>query len=177
MIWKVVYLVVFSGGLVLAVHSMLHGVERWRRRDSGRPSALLNPPTVAALAMAFGACGYLLVTRSEIRPLFILAMAGVCGAAALTGMTVFMAKWALRVPDHPVVAEEDEINGQVALVSQDIKPGRPGEIRYVAWGREHILSAQSIDGTQIAAGTEVVIDVLENGVARVELWSAVEQRL
>lgn len=177
MIWKVIYLVVCSGGLVLAVHSMLHGVERWRRQGTGRPSALLNPPTVAALAMAFGVCGYLLVTRSGIRPLFILALAGMCGAAALAGMTVFMAKWALRVPDHPVVSDEDEINGQVALVSQDIGPGQPGEIRYVAWGKEHILSAQSVDGAHIPAGTEVVIDVLENGVARVELWSAVEQRL
>jgi hypothetical protein len=40
-----------------------------------------------------------------------------------------------------------------------------------------VLPAVAIGETDIPSGTEVVIDVVEDGVARVELWSVVEQRL
>ena len=86
-----------------------------------------------------------------------------------------MAKWALR---HPTTHDEDEdINGQVATVSKDITADQSGEITYFAWDKKHVLPAKSVDGTEIPADTEVVIDVVEGGVARVELWSVVEQRL
>ena len=175
MIWKGAYLLVFLGGLALAVSAMLHGAERWRRRRSIKASPLFNPPTVAALAAGFGAGGYLFFTRSSLGPWVVLALAIVIGAAAFSGMTVLMAKWALRRPmDH---AEGEEINGQVANVSREITAFEPGEITYFAWDKKHILPARSIDESDIPAGTEVVIDVVEDGVARVELWSVVEQRL
>jgi hypothetical protein len=90
-------------------------------------------------------------------------------------MTLLMAKWALRAgtDDH----DGAEINGQVATVSRTIAPGETGEITYYAWDRQHVLPAQSMDGSLVPEGTEVVIDVVDNGVARVELWSVVEQRL
>jgi len=174
MIWKAIYLVVFLAGLTLAVNAMLHGAERWKRRKSLKPSALFNPPTVAALAAGFGAAGYLFVSHSPLERWIILVIALAIGAAAFLGMTVLMAKWALRHPATP--SEDEEINGQVATVSREIT-GESGEITYFAWDRKHILPARSIDGAQIPTGTEVVIDVVEDGVALVELWSVVEQRL
>lgn len=175
MIWKAVYLAVFLGGLALAVNAMLHGAERWRRQRSIKPSALFNPPTVAALAAGFGAGGYLFVTRSSLGPWTVLIIAIAIGIAAFLGMTVLMAKWALRNPT--VHSEDEEINGQVATVSKDIGAGASGEITYFAWDRKHVLRARSVDGSDIPVDTEVVIDVVEEGVARVELWSVVEQRL
>ncbi len=177
MILKFIYLAAFLAGLALAVSSMLHGVERWRRRRTGTPSVVLNPPTVAALLSGFGACGYLLTVRTTVSPLVILLVALATGAAALTGMIVLMAKWALRTPEHPMPHEEDEINGQVATVSREITSDEPGEITYFAWDAMHVLPALSLDGSAIPEGTEVVIDVMEDGIARVELWSVVEQRL
>ena len=175
MIWKAVYLVAFLGGLALAVNAMLHGAERWRRRRSIRPSALFNPPTVAALASAFGAAGYLFSTHTALGRWLVLAIALAIGAAAFFGMTVLMAKWALR---NPVThAKDEEINGQIATVSKDIFADGAGEITYFAWDRKHVLPARSVDGSEIPADTEVVIDVVEGGVARVEPWSVVEQRL
>ena len=175
MVWKVIYLVAFLAGLALAVNAMLLGAERWKRRRSIKPSALFNPPTVAALASGFGAAGYLFLTRSSIGRWTVLLIALAIGAAAFFGMTVLMAKWALR---HPTTHDEDEeINGQVATVSKDITAGQPGEITYFAWDKKHVLPARSVDGTEIPADTEVVIDVVEDGVASVELWSVVEQRL
>jgi len=176
MISKVFYLLVFVAGLALAVHVMLHGVMRWKRRRSQKPSAFLNPPTVAALAMGVGASGYLLSSKTSLGVFPALFISLVIGAAALTGMIVLMAKWALR-SSLPVHSEEEEINGQVATVTRDIIPGDPGEITWYAWDQRHVLPAVAIGNAVIASGSEVVIDVVEDGVARVELWSVVEGRL
>lgn len=177
MISKVFYLTVFLAGFALAVHSMLHGAERWRRRRSGKPSPILNPPTVAAMTVGLGACGYLLVTRSSLGPVAIFVISVVTAAVAFAAMTLLMAKWALRGYPGVRSPEEQDINGQVATVSRTITPREVGEITYFAWDVKHVLPAQSLDGSTIPEGTEVVIDVVEDGVARVELWSVVEQRL
>jgi hypothetical protein len=155
---------------------MLHGAERWRRRRSAKPSAVFNPPTVAALAVGIGASGYLLTTRSTIGWFGVLLISLLIGLAAVVGMTVLMAKWALRSPASGHSEDEDR-NGQIATVSQTILPGQPGEITYFAWNKNHVLPALSIDSSVIPEGSEVVIDSIDNGVARVELWSVVELRL
>jgi len=170
------YLLVFLAGLALAVQVMLHGVERWKRRRSQRPSAVLNPPTVAALAMGVGASGYLLSSRTSLSPLPVLLISVIIGGAALSGMIVLMAKWALR-SSLPVHSDEDDINGQVATVTRDITPESPGEITWYAWEKKHVLPAVAVSDSEITTGTEVVIDVVEDGIARVELWSVVERRL
>ena len=176
MITRIIYLLVFLAGLALAVHVMLNGVERWKRRRSKRPSAALNPPTVAALAVGLGASGYLFTTRSDLSPLLVFLVSLIIGGAMLAGMIVLMAKWALRSP-VPLHSEEEEINGQVATVTKAITGEEPGEISWYAWEKLHVLPARGFGGVEIPAGTEVVIDMVENGVARVELWSVVEQRL
>ena len=174
--WKAVFLVVFVSGLALAVNSMLHGAERWRRRRSIKPSAVFNPPTVAALAIGIGTAGYLFSTRTTIGWFGVLVISLLIGLAALVGMIILMAKWALRAPASGH-SEDEETNGQIATVSQTILPGQPGEIRYFAWNKDHVLPARAIDSSVIPEGSEVVIDSIEDGVARVELWSVVEQRL
>jgi hypothetical protein len=177
MIQKIVFLAAFIGGLALAVHSMLHGVERWRRKRSDKPSAIFNPPTVAALTVGIGATGYLLTSRTQLGLLAILAISLAVGAAAVTGMIVLMAKWALRTSSQSPATHDEEINGQVAIVTRTITPGALGEIEYFAWNKHHVLPAASVDSSIVPEGTEVVIDSVENGIARVELWSVVELRL
>ena len=177
MIQKIAFLAAFIGGLALAVHSMLHGVERWRRKRSDRPSAVFNPPTVAALAVGIGATGYLLTSRTQLGTLAVILLSLVVGVAALGGMIVLMAKWALRSPTQNHANHDEEINGQVATVVRTITPDAPGEIEYFAWNQHHVLPAASIDSSIVPEGTEVVIDSVENGIARVELWSVVELRL
>lgn len=174
---KYIYLIAFLAGLALAVHAMLHGVERWRRKRSGKPSPVLNPPTVAALLAGFGACGYILGTRTSIGPVAVLVISALVAGTAVTGAIFLMAKWALREHPDAMTPEEEDIHGQVAIVSRTIAPGDSGEISYYAWDAQHVLNAQSVDGSTITEGTEVVIETIENGIAKVELWSVVEQRL
>jgi len=176
MIWKGFYLAFFLGGLALAVHVMLHGMTRWRRKRSARPSALFNPPTVAALGVGFGAAGYLLFTRADLGAVVVLLIALSAGIAAFIGMTVLMAKWAFR-DDAVATHEEYDLSGQVATVTRAITQHEPGQIAWFAWDERHVMTARSIDGSEVPEGTEVVIDVVEDGAARVELWSVVERRL
>lgn len=177
MVQKIAFLIAFIGGLALAVHSMLHGVERWRRKHSDRPSAVFNPPTVAALAVGIGGTGYLLTTRTQLSTFAVILLSVLVGVAALVGMIVLMAKWALRSPTQGSGNHDEEINGQVATVVRTITPDAPGKIEYFAWNKHHVLPASSIDSSIVPEGTEVVIDSVEDGVARVELWSVVELRL
>jgi hypothetical protein len=172
---RIIYLIVFLAGLALAVHVMLNGVERWKRRRPKKPSAALNPPTVAGFAVGFGASGYLFSVRSEFSSWVVLLISLIIGAAVLAGMIVLMAKWALRSP--ALFREEEDINGQVATVTKVITANEPGEITWHAWEKRHVLPARGFGDSEIPAGAEVVIDTVENGVARVELWSVVEQRL
>ncbi|MGH9421343.1 MAG: hypothetical protein ACRD3J_15300 [Thermoanaerobaculia bacterium] len=177
LIWKTIYLATFVAGLALAVSSMLHGAERWRRRRSIKQSAVFNPPTVAALAVGIGVCGYLLITRTTLGWIAVLLIALGTGMAALFGMITLMAKWALRASTFSSGLVEEDTHGQIATVSRTIIPGEPGEITYFAWDKTHVLAATALDSSVVPEGTEVVIDSVEDGIARVELWSVVEQRL
>jgi hypothetical protein len=176
-VWKIIYLATFVAGLALAVSSMLNGAERWRRKRSLKQSAVFNPPTVAALAVGIGACGYLLTTRTTLGWLAVFLIATGTGMGALFGMITLMAKWALRASSHSSGLVEEDTHGQIATVTRTITPGQAGEITYFAWEKTHVLAATALDASVIPEGTEVVIDSVEGGVARVELWSVVEQRL
>ena len=55
--------------------------------------------------------------------------------------------------------------------------GQAGEIFYEHDGARRIVPALGLEGASIAAGAEVVIERIENGIAHVELWSNIEREL
>lgn len=88
-----------------------------------------------------------------------------------------MAKWALRPAAGIGDSADEHIYGQIATVTRTITAENPGEITYTAFDTTRIIEARSADDSIIPEGTEVVIEDVEDGIARVELWSVVEQRL
>ena len=181
---KVFFLATFVAGLGLAVYSMLHGVERSRKPRNTqslrastrkRPSAFFNAPAGSAFGIVLGAIGYILVTRTVVGVWTILAVALVTAAAATAGMIVLLSKWAL--PYSGVESFDELIQGQLARVTRPISAPGTGEISFDVDGVHHTFAAQSINGAEIPFDTEVVIDTVENGIARVEPWSEVEARL
>src|SRR3981081_4643445 len=176
MILRVVFLASLIGGLLLAVFAMLHGVEHARRNRSKAPSPFFNLPAMAGSAVGFGATGYPLVSRTRLPPWAILLIAIGGGALAISGMITLLARWALRDAGPPS-ATNDEIQGQLAVVSQKIASGGAGEIAYEYMGRQLRTPARGLGEQVLPVGTEVVIDRIENGGALVEEWSVVEQRL
>jgi hypothetical protein len=166
-------------GLLLSVYAMLHGTVR-KGREPGAirfPMAGLNAPVIGAALVAFGALGYLLTKYSHFNPIAVLIAALAAAAGGWIGMTVLMAKWALRGSLNDPHEEIEELQGTVATVTQAISPTQPGQITYSFRGQPTQIAARSISGEAVAAGTEVVIDRIGDGIADVELWSIVEQRL
>ena len=178
-ILRILFLAALIGGLVLAVFAMLHGVEHARRRRnrSRAPSPFFNLPAVAAFAVGFGAVGYPLASRTTLPAWGIVLIAIGGGALAITGMITLLARWALRGLSGPLPPEDHEIQGQLAVVTRDITPAREGEISYDHLGRRELVPARSLGTTVIPSGSDVVIDRIEDGVAFVEEWAVVEQRL
>jgi hypothetical protein len=181
---RVLFLATFVAGLGLAVYSMLHGVERSRPRrgtrpsqkpTGKRPSAFFNAPAGSAFGIVLGATGYILVTRTTVGLKTILAVGLLVAASATAGMIVLMSKWAL--PYSGIESSEELIQGQLARVTSPIAASGTGEISFESDGVRHTFAAQSIQGSEIPYDVEVVIDSIENGVARVETWSTVEARL
>jgi membrane protein implicated in regulation of membrane protease activity len=175
-ILRIVFLASFIGGLLIAVFAMLHGVEHARRNRSKAPSPFFNLPAIAAFAVGFGAAGYPLVSRTRLPSWATLVISIASGALAISGMITLLARWALRGAD-PSSARSDEIQGQLAVVTQDIAPGSAGEIAYEHLGKQLRIPAFAMSERPLSVGAEVVIDRIESGIAFVEEWSVVEQRL
>lgn len=173
----IIFLAAFISGLVLAVFSMLHGVEHTRRNQSRAPSPFFNLPAVAAFAVGFGAVGYPLTSRTRLPAWAIVLIAVAGGALATSGMITLLAQWALRGAATSSSRVEDEIQGQLATVTQEIGLAGAGEISYEHLGRKLRVPARALSGRFLPAGADVVIDRIENGVAFVEEWAVVEQRL
>jgi hypothetical protein len=182
------YLATFLAGLLLGVYVMIRGVERIGARggslelDSlGRPVGAarmaLTAPTVGAFATVLGITGYLLWRYTTLSTGLQLAL-GVGAALVVTLVaTRAVAHWATQAATHDVIDERYLLQGHPAHVVTPIAPNQRGEIAYDVGGRKYATPALSLDGTAVAAGTEVVIDRLEEGVAYVERWVQVEERL
>lgn len=167
----------FIAGLVLAVFAMLRGVEKRKGDEIKRPLAGVNLPVFGMALIAFGAVGYLLSRYSGLGFAMRLLIATLSGAAAYAGMTLLLAKWALRAPLEDPHELQELIQGHIAIVVQAIGPSTTGRIEYTLNGHHHSVEARSLDGRAIPEGTEVVIDQQIGDVAQVEPWASVEPRL
>jgi hypothetical protein len=170
------FLAAFIGGLLLAVFAMLQGVEYTRRNRSHAPSPFFNVPSIAAFAVVCGAVGYPVASHTGMSTWAIVLIAVASGAAATAGMVVLLARWALRGA-RPELHDSEEIQGHFAYVSMEISPTGLGEITYEYLGKKLRSPARTLGDTSLTIGSEVVIERIENGVAFVEEWAVVEQRL
>jgi hypothetical protein len=171
----VLFLASFIGGLVLGVFAMLHGVEYARRSRSQAPSPFFNLPAIATFAVAFGAVGYPLASRTEMTGWTIMIVATASGAAATSAIVVLLARWALRA--GRISEGTDDMQGQVAVVSEEIGTSGTGKISYEYFGRKLSVRARSLTSKPLPIGSEVVIDRMQDDLAIVEEWASVERRL
>ena len=95
----------------------------------------------------------------------------------MSGMIALLARWALRGVATAHHDEAESIQGQLAIVTAEIGVGETGTISYEYLGNRIQSRARSIGSQSLRPGAEVVIDRIENGVAYVEEWAVVEQRL
>ena len=177
---EIIFYACISGfGLLATVYAMLHGTVREGQEPGAirLPIAGFNAPVIGSALIGFGAAGYLLTKYSHSDTIVVFVAALLAAAAGWTGVTVLMARWAMRGPLNDPHEELEELQGTVATVTATITPAEPGEITYSFRGVPARARARSLGGDTVPVGTEVVIDRIENGIADVELWSVVEQRL
>jgi hypothetical protein len=182
------FLACFIAGLLLMVGAMLWGVER--KPDALSPAsrggqqtvrARLTVPNLGAFLTLFGVTGYPLFRYSGFGTLLTLILAALLGAGGVVGASLIIARWAVPGVAAEIVDERYLLQGQPARVTRVFGSPRGGdrtyEIAYDDGGSERLTRAQSLDGTSLVDGSEVVIERIENGVAYVEAWSVVEKRL
>ena len=180
-----VFLAAFLVGLVLGVHVMMHGVERVhsalpvRPSADGRYPASAARPVLAGFLTVFGFLGYLAHRgRDGLWPAG-LAAAFVGGVVGAWIGNLVVRRWAIpaAIADQP--DERFVLMGHFARVTAPIgdAAGTAGTISYEVDGVTHTAGARALDGSAIAPGTDVVIERIEDGVAWVEPWSQVEQRI
>jgi membrane protein implicated in regulation of membrane protease activity len=185
---QLAYLFAFLIGLVLGVYAMIRGVERIGTRgrsaelDSlgrpiGTPRLAFTAPTAGAFATVFGVTGYLLWRYTTVSVGAQLAVAVVAALVGAVAATTAVARWATQAAQADVVDERYLLQGHPAQVVSPIASSQSGGIVYLVGGKRYEVVAQSVDGTPVDVGTEVVIDRVENGIAYVEPWAQVEQRL
>jgi len=195
MIVHILFLASFLAGLLALVMFMLFGVERHQGTatvalTSGDPDAWLRIlaatqsarariglPGLAAFATLFGAVGYVLSRYTALSLGSRVAIAIAAGAAALTLAVVLVARWAIPSARNEVVDERFLLQGHFATVTASVPADGTGEIGYELEGVHLTAQARSLDGSAIQRDAEVVIERIEDGIAFVEPWVQVEQRI
>jgi len=174
----IVYIASFIGGLLYAVRVMLNGVERPRdQHPTGERSFRVSPPVVATFAVVFGAAGNIL-SRGASRSLWLNLVIAV-GLGVLFSIVAarLVLKWWTLTPEHDVAGEHEMLQGHLARVTKSIRADVEGEVTFDFANEHRVLRARSCDAAALAAGTEVVIERIDDDVAYVEAWAEVEKRL
>lgn len=166
----------FLGGLLLAVRIMLYGVEKPGRAPGERTFQLWQPMLTTFL-IVFGVSGYLFGRSGERSGGIVFALAALAGVVAAVVSRLLVKRWSGMVPEHDVDDPRYVLQGHPARVVTPIAAERAGEIVFEMESRAERLPARALDGDSVGAGTEVVIERIEDGVAYVEPWVQVEQRL
>jgi len=171
------YLLVFIVGLLAAVWVMMYGVERPRdAHPRGERSFRISPPIAIVFSIAFGALGSVL-TRRGVSPASTLAIAAGLGVVLAVIAARLVSRWWRVTPEHDVDDERYILQGHLARVTKPIREGVDGEVAFEIEGDHRVLRARGVDSGALIAGTEVVIERIEDDVAYVEAWMEVEKRL
>lgn len=176
----------------MGVLAMLYGTERTVRSTSSikphertsehdpasEPSALFNLASLGAFCVACGLAGYLLATRSGWPTWMTASSALTVGVLAFALQSLLIARWAIPGARADRVDQVFLLQGTLARITEAVPENGTGALVYVLDDGEFALPARHMDNTPaIPAGTEVVIDRVQDGIAHVELWSTVEKRL
>jgi hypothetical protein len=176
-------------GLVLGVVAMLYGTERRVRSalapherqsehdPAAEPSPVLNLASLAAFTFGFGLTAYLVSSRADWPIAAEVVAAAIAGGLSMGLQSVLIARWAIPSARADQPDARFLLQGTIGRLTQGVPEHGEGAMRYELDEHAYELPARTIDGGALASGTEVVIDRVEDGVAFVESWAVVEQRL
>lgn len=171
-----IFVALFCVGLVAGVRVMLYGVERDRPAGDDSPRSFsASPAVIAAFSAVAGIVGYLAL-RFGLQPAAVWGASLGSGALAAVATSRAIRRWWVHVPEHDVDDERYVLQGSIARVVDAITP-TGGTVSLTSSTETRVLPAKTIDGQNVAAGAEVVVERIEDGIAYVEDWAEVEKRL
>lgn len=175
---NIVYLACFIGGLLWAVRIMIRGVERPREEHPrGERSFRLSPPVLSSLLIVFGLLGYILSRRQVGTAATDVLVSAVVAAVAAVITARLVRDWWKVTPEHETDDERFVLQGHVARVTKAITADVEGEVAFEIGREQRVFRARGLDHAALAAGSEVVIERIEDEIAYVEAWAEVEKRL
>jgi hypothetical protein len=171
------FLAALIAGLLLGVRLMFFGAERRRPRAGADLPLRRSEPAVVAFLVMFGVAGYVLTrhgTMSTWPGAGTALLLGVAWAGVVTRVAVATAR---VQPEHDPEDPRFRWQGHIAIVTADIPASGEGTILLHDAGSAHSLRARTIDDTGVVQGQEVCVERVDDDVAYVEPWAAVEARL
>ena len=132
---------------------------------------------MVAFAVVFGLSGYLLVRGPATSLVAAIAIAAALGLVASVVAARLVTSWWKVTPEHDVDDERYVLQGHLARVVKAIENGSDGEVAFELGAEQRVVRARGVDQVTMSAGTEVVIERIEDDVAYVEPWHEVEKRL
>jgi uncharacterized membrane protein len=170
------YNLLFIGGLLLSVRVMVAGVERGVA--DGQLIVRTRWVILAGGATLAGFIGSVLVRLDVAVVTMLVAVLGGAVAGAWSAQWLVRRAAAMPLSDHEF-DPRFELQGVPATVVVPIPADGEGLVQLPAGLslREDAIPARSLDGAPIASGMEVGVERIEDGVAFVEAWSAIEARL
>lgn len=170
-----VFDMVFLAGLLFSVRVMVSGVER--EQGLGRVVVRSRWAMLAGMLTLSGFLGSLCVRIPVARTLTAVAVLIGLALGALSARFLVARAAAMPVTDHEF-DPRFSMQGMPATVVTAIPESGEGLVQLPAGATQMSpIRARSIDGSAIAAGIEVGVERLDEGVAFVEVWSAIEARL
>lgn len=175
-----VYNAAVLAGLVLLVRVMIAGVESPAAQPLTTGEKLrvrLLPALAGTFLLVVGLVG------SAALPLGLPLKAATALALASGALIALLARnLILSAAAQPVTDHEFDprfaLQGVPGIVVDAIPAEGRGSVRLATAGAPATeLAAAAVDATPIPPGVEVVVDRIEDDVAYVEAWSAVERRL
>jgi hypothetical protein len=169
------FLLVFTAGLGVAVYSMLQGVTPSPGARLLSRASLRSAPSIAGFAVIFGAVGYLCTAHTSLSPWVVLLIAAVSGGLSVSISAPLLVKLSARMRAEAGIPPS--LEGQLAKVLTPLSERTRGEIEFERDGERIRYPALSAVGGSLQPEQEVVIEHVTDGIAYVEDWNTVEQRL
>jgi len=172
-----VFLLALFAGLLLGVRLMFFGAERRRLHARADLPLRRSEPAIVGFLVMFGISGYLLTRHGAMSAGAGTAtslLLGIAWAGVVTRVAIATAR---VQPEHDPEDPRYVLQGHVALVTSAIPAGGEGAIALEGGGTSRSLRARTIDDSGVPAGQEVCIERVDDEVAYVEPWAAVEARL
>jgi hypothetical protein len=167
--------VVFLAGLLVSVRVMVAGVERQGR--AGQAEVRTRWAMLAGTLTLSGFLGSLCSRLGAGNGVLTLAVIAGAVVGALSARVLVARAAAMPVSDHEFDPRY-ALQGVPAIVVAEIPPFGEGLVRLPdGAASQEPLRARSLDGAAIGRGEEVGVERIDDGIAFVESWSAIEARL